>query len=182
MWHKSAEISWNSQRWQWFKSYVILRLVPKAVGWLAREIKWVKKEGGTSPHWTWRWKKLFCPSKSKQNSFSILDGKGKGPAYSPLAYGEQRSFHSWNIFFLSSWGGIATAFLPRDPAQSIKVGQKRWGWPDLWEGETDSHSTELKSEDHSLGFPIMANRKMYFTHSKDVSRWGEKVLFAFIAG
>ena len=33
--------------------------------------------------------------------------------------------------------------------------QKRRGWPDLREGEIDSHSTELKFEDHSPGFPIM---------------------------
>lgn len=37
--------------------------------------------------------------------------------------------------------------------------QKRRGWPDLREGEIDSHSTELKFEDHSPGFPIMGNRK-----------------------
>lgn len=46
---------------------------------------------------------------------------------------------------------------PTAPAQSIKV-QKRRGQPDPREGEMDSHSTELKFEDHSPGFTITVNR------------------------
>lgn len=46
---------------------------------------------------------------------------------------------------------------PMAPAQSIKV-QKRRGQPDPREAEMDSHSTELKFEDHSPGFPIKVNR------------------------